>query len=75
MSGPARPVNWALVARALAASGCDLTDYGTELAAPRIVCAWCRKDLGPAGPGFTADSHGLCSPPCPEAIAMGWEAA
>lgn len=65
-------VDWNAVARALAASGCNLTEYGQQLANFRRICAWCSKDLGPAPAGSTGDSHGLCEPACPEAIAMGW---
>lgn len=42
----------------------------------RRVCAWCRIDLPGsnlnAGPDAT--THGMCVPPCPPAIAMGWGA-
>lgn len=27
----------------------------------RMICAWCKRDLGPA-PGCEADSHGICAP-------------
>lgn len=72
MSGPSCVPDWPVIARALAASGCDLTDYGESLAAPRRICAWCHRDLGPAPPGSHDDTHGMCQPPCAEAIAMGW---
>lgn len=42
-----------------------------ELEFRRICCA-CHRDMGPAGPGFTGDTHGLCEPPCPEGRALGY---
>lgn len=29
----------------------------------RKICAWCKTDLGPIGPEFTGDTHGIC-PDC-----------
>lgn len=26
----------------------------------RKICAWCKADLGPVGPEFTGDTHGIC---------------
>lgn len=27
---------------------------------PRVVCAWCDRDLGPAAPGTAGTTHGIC---------------
>ena len=39
----------------------------------RRICCFCKKDMGPAGPGFKGDTHGVCEPPCPKAVEMGWD--
>jgi hypothetical protein len=33
---------------------------------PRRICPWCGTVMGPAGPGFTHDTHGIC-PDCYDA--------
>ena len=38
----------------------------------RRICCFCNKDLGPAIGNYSNDTHGMHTPPCPEAIAMGW---
>lgn len=37
----------------------------------RRVCAWCKRDLGPAGPDFTGDTHGMCET-CRDTVLTQW---
>lgn len=74
MSGPSKPVSWYHLARGLRDAGATLTKYGQTLAAaPRRICCFCNADLGPAPATCGGDSHGMCDPICPAAVAMGWD--
>jgi hypothetical protein len=38
----------------------------------RTICAWCKRVLHDGILVHGNVSHGICSPPCPEARAYGW---
>lgn len=69
-------MNWRRIASALEAAGATLTPYGHQLLGRqrgfRRICCACGKDMGPAGPTYTGDTHGLHEPICPEGIALGY---